>query len=915
MRLVRETPASLAVWRRRIRKSAEQIGFWLPHRAAILSDQLGKPAAKLKIKFSLVSNSFPDMSTQTCQACERSPPSPRLLLVVRREPLFLPFCALAFGVLLATFTQVPLTGVALPFGISAVSVLLSASVPHLRRLRLGASCCLLLCAGAATQIGHRPGARPKLDIEDGEMAILPGCVVNPPVFSPGRAHFTLELKPNVRARVSVALQDGERLPLQYGQSVEVTGKVRVPRNFGNPDAFDYSGFLAAQHIYWTASAGSPGQAQVVSGSCGSAAMVPVYAVRDWALGRLRALYPNDPHTAGLLAATLLGETAGVERRWTQDFRVTGTYHALVISGQHISIVAGCVLLLMTVLRVRRAPARFTAAAVIWSYALVTGMSAPANRAAAGFTFFLIASLVHRRTRILNILAGIGIFYLLIDPAALLDPSFQLSFLSAAAIGGFAVPAMERWTVPVRAAVKRFDQVRYDPKVEARAAALRVELRLLAETIHYWSRISLKRVQATVTCCARAYAFVGDIVLISACIQFGLALPMIAYFHRLSVTGLTANIIVVPLLLMLIPLGFAAILTGFGWLASAAGLLLAWSDAIASWHAQFEPNWRMVALPVQAALAFCVVLACFGFAIRRQNRLFVLASAACAFGFFAVICYQPWKPVLASGWLEITAIDVSQGDCILVVFPNGKTMLIDAGGFPGLERMAHKPQIDMGEDVVAPYLWSRRIRHLDYVALSHGHSDHMAGLPAILDDFRPAELWIGPEPRSTEWGEVARHARLDQVQVRSLRRGWSLPEIGGVAIRVLAPEPDYVPGDKAVNDDSLVLEMTYGKRSALFEGDAEFPSEEAMLDSGELKPVTLLKVGHHGSKTSSGEPFLDAIQPQYAIISDGYQNQFHHPHPVTLAHLATRGIRIFRTDQNGLIQFRTNGDKVEIHTFR
>jgi competence protein ComEC len=711
------------------------------------------------------------------------------------------------------------------------------------------------------------------------------------------------------------LKDGESLALRYGQNVDITAKIRYPRNFGNPDAFDYVAYLAQQHIYWIASAASPETVHLTPGSCGNVLLRPVYDVRTWALQRLATLYPNDPHTAALLQATLLGETAGVERRWTEDFRVTGTYHALVISGQHISIVAGTLLFLFTLLRVRRLPSLLVSTAATWFYAILTGMSSPAVRAAGGFTLFLLASMCFRKTRILNVLGAIGLVYLLFAPAELFDPSFQLSFLSAAAIGAFAVPAMERWSRPVRAAVKRFDQVSYDPRVEVRAAEWRVELRLLAETIHQWSGLPLEHAQSVVAVLARMYSAVADVVIVSACIQFGLALPMIAYFHRLSLTGLTANIVVIPLLLALIPIGFAAIVTGLPPLAWLTALLLHWSEVIAGWHAHFEPAWRMAGLPVGIAIAFSLSLILLGISIRRKHPLVITLSTAASLVLFFVICYQPWKPLVTQGWLEVSALDVSQGDSIFIAFPNGKTMLVDAGGFPGLERMARKPQIDMGEDVVSPYLWSRRIRHLDYVTLSHGHSDHMAGLAAVLDNFRPETLFVGPEPTSAEWQVVEQHAAADHVKIRSLHRGSPEWDIDSVHMRVLAPEPDYVAQDQAKNDDSLVLELTYGKRSVLLEGDAEFPSEAAMIASGELKPVTLLKVAHHGSKTSSGDDFLNLLQPQFAFISDGYHNQFHHPHPTTLAHLAEHNIAVFRTDEHGLVQFRTNGDKMEIRTYR
>jgi competence protein ComEC len=391
--------------------------------------------------------------------------------------------------------------------------------------------------------------------------------------------------------------------------------------------------------------------------------------------------------------------------------------------------------------------------------------------------------------------------------------------------------------------------------------------------------------------------------------------MVVYFHRVSVTGLSANALGVPLLLLVIPLGFAAILTGWQAFAVPTALFLKCGEGVAAWHMRFEPSWRMGAVPLWAALGFSGALIALALAARWQRRRAIWGTVAVALVFFGIISVQPWRSQIRCGTFELTAIDVSQGDSLFLAFPNGETMLVDAGGFPGMERMARKPQLDMGEDVISPYLWSRSIRHLDYAVLTHGHSDHIAGLPAILDNFAPRQLWIGAEPDSAAWHSVQAHAASSRTAIVPLRRGAPEISIGGVRVRVLAPAPDYVPSDAPGNNDSLVLEMTYKKRSVLLTGDAEKPVEEDLAGNTLLSPVTLLKVGHHGSKTSSTDAFLSALSPQFAIISDGYNNQFHHPHTVVLDRLAEHHVAVFRTDRQGLVTFLTDGDGIEIRSFR
>jgi competence protein ComEC len=801
-----------------------------------------------------------------------------------------------------------------PLAVAGLLLLLTLSLRGARRMRVLCLMLVLSLCGIAIQVWHRRSSKPRLSVPDGEIALLQGCVTDPPVFAEGKAVMTLNLSSRSAARVTVIRKDGPKLQLRYGQRVEVAAKVRTPHNFQNPGEFDYSGWLASQHIFWTATVGSSQDIRVVPGTCGRPGLTTVYDVRDWALARLDGLYRHDPETSTLLRAILLGQTAGVERRWTSDFRLTGTYHALVISGQHVAVLALTLLFLLRLLHVGRMPSLAVSALVCWLYALITGMSAPVVRAAGGFTLFLVASYLFRRVRIVNALAAVGIVYLWFDPDELFDPSFQLSFLSAAAVALFALPLMDRWTSPLRVASGSVDRMIAHVKHDPRIAVMRVELRLLAETLAVWFRCPRKVATALTGGLARVTAYLADAVLVSACVQFGLALPMIAYFHRISFTGLSANAFVVPLLSFVVPLGFVAILTNCEPVAGLTAHCLKAAEAVASWHSHWESSWRIAGVPLWMGIVFSLGLIVWAWALRRQHRAASAALAAAVLS-CAVICWQPWQPEIRNGWLEVSVIDVSQGDSIFVAFPNRTTMLIDAGGFPGLGRLTQKPNLDMGEDVISPYLWSRAIKRLDYMVLTHGHSDHMQGLCAILGNFRPRELWVGPEPESREWDQALRCAAAAGTAVKSLSTAAKPLQAGRATISVLWPTPDYIPGQIAGNNDSLVFLIAFGDRRVLLTGDAEAPAEWSIVSRCNLAPVTLLKVGHHGSRTSSSPEFLAALKPQFAFISDGYLNQFHHPHPDVLRRLEDHHTMVFRTDRDGLSTFLTDGHQVEVSSYR
>ncbi len=614
----------------------------------------------------------------------------------------------------------------------------------------------------------------------------------------------------------------------------------------------------------------------------------------------------------MMEATLIGESTRMERIWTDTFRRTGTYHMLVIDGLHITVLAAFLLLLLRLCFIPEMTALAITASGAWLYALVSGMNAPSIRAAAGFTLYVVARYFYRRGRLMNLLAAIAIAYLVGDPSQLFEAGFQLSFLAVAAIGLLAAPVLKATSLPYARAIAGINEPSRDPRLAPRAAQFRLELRLLATTLSYYSPISRAWAARTLAVAVRIAVFGYDLAVVSTAIQIGLALPMAIYFHRISLTGLSANILVVPLLALVVPLGFFAVFTMWRVPAIVAGWLLRAGEAVAGWHTHLEPDWRVLAPPLWLGVLFCAALLLLALAIRR-SRPWSWAALIAVLALFALIFWHPFPPALHPGELELTAIDVGQGDSLLVCFPDSKLLLIDGGGV--LSFGPHRvSRIDIGEDVVSPYLWSRSIRKIDVVALTHAHDDHAGGLPAVIANFHPAQLWTGAMAPSAAWSAVHQKALAENVQIRELAAGRSF-NFGGARIEVISPPAGYRPGASPTNNDSLALRVTFGQRSLLLTGDMEKPMERSALARAEPLRADILKVGHHGSNTSSIDPFLDAVSPEFAVISDGFENTFRHPHPKVLERLAAHDARILRTDQDGLITLRTDGRRISVETFR
>jgi competence protein ComEC len=679
-----------------------------------------------------------------------------------------------------------------------------------------------------------------------------------------------------------------------------------------------------------------------------------------AMRRLPAPLRLSQTDAVMLAAMVTGDRTYLTHSLRVGFERTGSFHMLVVSGFHLAIVSGFFFWIARRLRIPRIPATFVTLLGSFAYALFTGFATPVQRSLWMVTLYLLGRLLYRERSVLNTIGFAALCLLAFSPRSLFDASFQMTLLAVVSIGGVAVPLLASTIHPYLTAMRDLRLSELDGKLPPHLAQFRMTLRLFAEALQAvlypsgaesgvlptthnivasdaqldlfpntngstagrfisavhsrlaaavaW-RIFPWTVHFLLRCC--------ELLAVSCVVELALTLPMAVYFHRITLLALPVNIFILPLLAVLMPAALITLLALFAWPAAAPlpAMVVAFFLHIGVGMVHFfgslaMGDFRIPAPLLGQSLAFCALLAAAIVLARlavssktRWPRCAAVLASSFALLVAAVAAVYPRPVDHPRDALLMEAIDVGQGDSLLLITPDGKTLLVDGGGFGGGPHQA--PQnYDIGEEVVSEVLWSRGIRRLDVVALSHAHSDHMGGLPAVLRNFHPAELWVGNNPRVGPYNDLLNEAASLHVRLRTLAAGDGF-RFGSTQVAVLAPFRGYQPGAEPGNNDSMVLHVAYGATSVLLEGDAEAPIEQAMLSEPNLAS-TLLKVGHHGSRTSTQPEFLARVAPQWAVISCGLRNRYGHPKEEVLQELEASKVRTYSTDINGASCFRLDG---------
>jgi competence protein ComEC len=720
---------------------------------------------------------------------------------------------------------------------------------------------------------------------------LEGIIDRPPEHSRGKTQLLVHSQEVILSNRHIPV-DGlvliflkeEEPSLRVGDRLRFLCKLYPPHGFHNPGGFSYERHLAFERIHTIGFLSEKKGLVKLGEGFKNPFTLQVEGWRD----RIRDFLNREAHppTSSIFKALVLGEQGDIPEEIKEYFILTGTAHLLAISGDQFGIVAllsfslliwilkRSEFLLLTI-DVKKWASALTIPCIVL-YAFIAGGGISVIRAAIMVITFLFSILLNRERNLLHTLALAAFLILIFSPPSLFDVSFQLSFLAVLSI---------LYLVP---------RILQDLKQEGILLLPKIS----------WKKNILKYFMLS--------------LLVTGVAILGTAPFVALHFNRFSPIGFITNLFIIPWVgFLIVPLSLTASISSFvftplaTFLININGFITLILLRVLAFIASIPYASFFLSTPTIFEITLFYLLFFLAVHLRKKKNIQYLFVGLC-FVFAIDLAFWNLKDLFQKD-LRLTFIDVGHGDSILIEFPAGKRMLIDGGGL-------YEDRFDTGKNIIAPFLWEKKIRKIDILALTHPDPDHLKGLNFIASQFSIGQFWDnGTQTDSEPYLRLKKTLEEKKIKALSLNEESPPQIINGVEISVLNPPVWNTTQRKArylwdLNNASLVMRLRFKDVSVLLTGDIGKEAEGRILRKGYLLKSDVLKIPHHGSFSSSSPLFLEKVKPTYAILSVGERNIGRLPHPEVLKRYGQLGSKVLRTDKHGAVTVITDGDGVKVISF-
>jgi competence protein ComEC len=743
-----------------------------------------------------------------------------------------------------------------------------------------------------------------------------------------------------------ASYDFSNLNLSHGSRVRIACLLEREDRYLNPGVYPRKLLLDRQGIDATANLKSPLLIEKIAEAKGIDRFAGAFfELRAGLIQEFRELF--SPPTAGVLIASLLGNKYFLDKQTADVFREGGTFHVLVISGLHITFIGGLLLLLALLFTRNRWLQTLVTVSILWFYGIAVGADVPVIRACVMFTILMVGYAEFQTASLLNSLGASSLVLLAWRPSDIFDPSFQLTFVSVAAIVAVGLPLSSK--------LNEIGAWMPSPERPFPPNAPRW-LRRLCETIYWnedtwtihrgrqvWKAEIVKSplfARLSELGLRRTVVLVFEGIVISAAVQVCLLPLLVYYFHRFPLASIPMNLwvggvlaaesisavvaVVVATLSETLAFPFVALAEFFNWMIVALPSIFTTTVFSNTRFPIYSGPYRAIYIVyfIPLVMSAIILLRWDPFAIKKNvssgvTRVLRFAAPFVLLILGGIILLHPLSAPAPDSKLHFDFLDVGQGDAALVTFPSGKTMLIDAGGKLNYrnsdddDENEFEPDVPrVGEMVVSEFLWERGISRIDTIVATHADADHIQGLTDIVRNFSVGNAYLGRVDDDPELKPLLIELGRFHVKSSIVSAGDSL-KIEGVRIDVLNPFDD---GGTA-NNGSIVLKFTFGENTFLLTGDIERDAEDGLLKRGADLVADVIKVPHHGSRSSSTEAFVNSVRPRFAVISVGRRSVFGHPHSEVVERWKAAGAEVLTTGERGTVTVVSDGKEISVSRFK